>query len=37
MRRLDEQGIEALGHGTQELAKATEEEFELNRKLASRL
>ncbi len=32
-RRLDEQGIDALGLGAQELARATEEEYELNRKL----
>ena len=32
-RRLDEQGIDALGLGAQELARATEEEYELNKKL----
>jgi tripartite-type tricarboxylate transporter receptor subunit TctC len=36
VRRFDEQGIEALGLGAQELARATDEEYELNRKLASR-
>jgi tripartite-type tricarboxylate transporter receptor subunit TctC len=32
-RRLDEQGIDVLGLGAPELARATEEEYELNRKL----
>ena len=37
VRRLDEQGIEALGFGARELAQATVEEYELNRRLAPRL
>jgi tripartite-type tricarboxylate transporter receptor subunit TctC len=37
VRRLDEQGIEALGLGSAELVKATADEYELNRKLAPRL
>ena len=37
VRRLDEQGIEALGFGARELAQATVEKYELNRRLAPRL
>jgi tripartite-type tricarboxylate transporter receptor subunit TctC len=37
VRRLDERGIEALGFGARELAQATVEEYELNRRLAPRL